>query len=146
LVRIQGQMQSGAESYQENVFQRLASTVNWLDADYNSTEENLTMYIQNVGTTDIPLDNSTADPTTLWILKDSEQQTICETKFDGMGTNVDCVSGCGPTTKLSSAAGTSLILSLGDTSCDLSSYTDDTLIRATIFFSGDATTSGTFET
>jgi flagellin-like protein len=146
LIKIQSQMQGGTEQYQENVFDRLASTVNWLDADYNSTAETLTIYLQNVGTTDIALDNSTTDPTTTWILKDSEQTTVCESKFDGVGTNVDCYTGCGSTTELSSSGSTSIALNLTNTGCDISGYADDTLMRATIFFSGDATTAGTFET
>ncbi len=146
LIRIQSQMQGGAESYQENIFDRLASTVNWLDADYNATTEVLTIYLQNVGTTDIPLDNSTANPTTTWILKDSEQFTICESKFDGVTTNADCYIGCGPTSKLQAGSSSTLYINLTDTSCDVSGYTDDSLMRVSIFFSGDAMTSGTFET
>ena len=145
LIKIQSEMQGGTEQYQENVFERLASTVNWLDADYNSTAEVLTVYLQNVGTTEIPLDNSTADPTTTWILKDSEQVTVCESKFDDVGTNVDCYSGCGPSTNLGASASTSISLNLTGTACDISGYANDALMRATIYFSGKATTSGTFE-
>jgi flagellin-like protein len=145
LIKIQSEMQGGTEQYQENVFERLASTVNWLDADYNSTEENLTIYLQNVGTTDIPLDNSGTDPTTTWILKDSEQVTVCESKFDGSGSNVNCVSGCGTTTNLGPSASTSIMLELSGTNCDISGYADDSLMRVTLFFSGKATTAGTFE-
>ena len=150
LIKIQSQMQGGTEQYQENVFDRLASSINWLDADYNATSETITIYLQNVGTTDIPLDNSTTDPTTTWILKDSEQITVCESKFDGTTvlsvTSVDCYSGCGPSTNLQSSASTAIYLNLSDTKCDISGYSDDTLMRATVFFSGEATTSGTFET
>ena len=60
----------------ENVCERLASTINWEDADYNRTTEILNIYIQNVGTTDIPVDNSSTDPTTTWILKDSNNQKV----------------------------------------------------------------------
>lgn len=146
LIKIQSEMQGGTEQYQENVFYRLASAVNWLDADYNSTAETLTIYMQNVGTTDVPLDNSSTDPTTTWILKDSEQVTVCESKFDGVGTNVDCVAGCGPNTVLKPSASSSITLNLTGSACDISGYADDTLMRATIYFSGKATTSGTFET
>lgn len=149
LVKIQSEMQGGTEQYQENVFDRLASTVNWLDADYNSTAGNLTIYLQNVGTTEIPLDNSSTDPTTTWILKDSEQVTVCESKWgsaDGTSTNPNCTLGCGPTTTLKASATTSIALMLNDSACEITSYADDTLMRATIFFSGEATTSGTFET
>jgi flagellin-like protein len=145
LIKIQSEMQGGTEQYQENVFERLASTVNWLDADYNSTEENLTIYIQNVGTTDIPLDNSTADPTTTWILKDSEQVTVCEAKLDGVGTSPNCFSGCGPSTNLQPSSSGSLLIELSDSECDISGYAEDSLMRVTLFFSGKATTSGTFE-
>ena len=147
LIKIQSEMQGGTEQYQENVFDRLASTINWLDADYNSTAETLTIYLQNVGTTEIPLDNSLTDPTTTWILKDSEQITVCESKFSGpVGTTVYCYSGCGTSTNLGASASTSIALNLTDTGCDVSSYADDTLMRVTIYFSGKATTSGTFET
>jgi flagellin-like protein len=149
LIKIQSEMQGGTEQYQENVFERLASTVNWLDADYNSTEENLTIYLQNVGTTDIPLDNSTTDPTTTWILKDSEQVTVCEAKLDGETngavTNPNCVSGCGTSTNLRPSSSTSIMLELSGTNCDISGYAEDSLMRVTLFFSGKATTSGTFE-
>jgi flagellin-like protein len=145
LIKIQSEMQGGTEQYQENVFERLASTVNWLDADYNSTEENLTIYLQNVGTTDIPLDDSTTDPTTTWILKDSEQVTVCESKLDGVGTNVNCVDGCGSSTNLGPSSSTSIKLELDGTACAIDGYADDTLMKVTLFFSGKATTSGTFE-
>ncbi len=144
LIKIQGEMQSGTEQYQEDIFNKLATTVNWLDADYNSTSETLTIYLQNTGSTDISLDNSTTDPTTAWILKDSKQLTVCESKFDGVGTNIDCYSGC--STTLSASETSSISLNLTSTKCDLSSYAEDSLMRATIFFSGKATTSGTFET
>jgi flagellin-like protein len=145
LIKIQSEMQGGTEQYQENVFERLASTVNWLDADYNSTEENLTIYIQNVGTTDIPLDNSTTDPTTTWILKDSEQVTVCESKLDGVGTNPNCFSGCGASTNIGASSSAALLIELDGTECDINGYAEDSLMRVTIFFSGKATTSGTFE-
>jgi flagellin-like protein len=147
LIKMQSEMQGGTEQYQENVFDRLASTVNWLDADYNSTSEVLTIYLQNVGTTNIALDNSSTAPTTTWILKDSEQVTVCESKFSGSAANiVDCTSGCGTSTTLNPSASTSISLDLSGTDCDVSNYAEDTLMRATIYFSGDATTAGTFET
>jgi len=145
LIKIQGEMQGGTEQYQENVFERLASTVNWEDADFNRTTEILNIYVQNVGTTDIPVDNSSTDPTTTWILKDSNQQTICSTKFDGASGAVSCTSTTTCGSNIAQAATANIRLNLSGSDCSLTGYADNSLIRATIFFSGKATVSGTFE-
>ncbi len=148
LIKIQSQMQGGAEQYEEQVFERIASTVNWHDADYNSTGENLTIYLQNAGTTNIPLDNSTSDPTTSWILKDSNQVAICSTKWCGAAPSgcdgaVKCMVGCGG--NLEQAELGSIALNLSASDCDIDSYSSNSLFYVDIFFSGKASTSGTFK-
>jgi len=151
LIKIQGQMQGGAEQYQERVFERIAASVNWLDADYNSTNEYLTIYIQNAGTNDISLDVNSAgtDPTTTWILKDANQVGICSAKWNettdhAAGSyNVKCVSGCGGILEESATA--KIELNLSNTLCDISSYSSDSLFYVDVYFSGKASTSGTFD-
>jgi len=145
LIKIQGEMQGGTEQYQEKTFERMASNVNWQGADFNSTNEQLTLYLQNVGTTDITLSNSSTTPTTTWILKDSDQVGICQTNW--AGTAVDdsessCVSGCDTTLAAGSTA--KIVLNVGS-DCNISAYASDSLIYTTIYFSGKATASGTFE-
>jgi len=48
LTRIQGELQGGAEQYEETVFERIASDVGWQDANYNSSTEILTIYLQTL--------------------------------------------------------------------------------------------------
>jgi flagellin-like protein len=143
LLKVQGEMQGGTEQYQENVFEKLASTLNWEDADYNTTTEMLTIYVQNVGTTEIPVDNTSQDPTTTWILKDNDQKTICSTKWDNDGTSVRCQSGCA--SNIAQSATRKMELNLTSTACTIAAYSNDTLMRVTIFYSGKASVSGTFE-
>lgn len=152
LVKIQGQMQGGAEQYEEKSFERMASKINWIDAKYNgsgtgSTRGNLTLYIQNVGTTEIPLDSGSTDPTTSVIIKDKNQDVICSEKLAGSSaTEPECSSGCSGNLEPNEIA--KLILKLGTaTNCNINSttYADDSLFYVTLYFSGKATAAGTFE-
>lgn len=153
LVKIQGQMQGGAEQYEEKSFERMASKVNWIDAKYNGSgthpqHGNLTLYIQNVGTTTIPLDAGSTDPTTSIIIKDKNQDVICSEKLDGSGSAPKCTSGCGG--NLDPNALAKLIIKLNGTGSSCNSigsgtYADDALFYITLYFSGKATTAGTFE-
>ncbi len=147
LTKIQGQMMGGAEQYEEKSFERMASTISWIDANYNRTGGDIIVYIQNVGTTEIPVDAGTTDPTTSWILKDKNQDIICSTKLAGTGTapNVDpiCSSGCSGSLVPSQTG--KLIINTNNTYCDISSETNGSLFYVSFYFSGKATASGTFE-
>ena len=149
LVKIQGQMQGGAEQYEEKSFERMASKVNWIDAKFNGTgtnpkDGNLTIYIQNVGTTEIPLDAGSEDPTTSIILKDKNQDVVCSEKLSGSSTGEPkCTSGC--TGNLQPNEIAKLIIKLNTTKCNVGPYADDSLFYVTLYFSGKATVAGTFE-
>ena len=127
------QDESEEDTYSEEIFDRLDSTVNWVDAEYTAEDEELTIYLKNVGSTNIPIDSSTT-----WLLTDSSNSNVCHEQW-----NTLCSEGCG--NKLLSSETRKIVLDLSGTACDISAYSDNTLMRATIFFGGKATTSGTFE-
>lgn len=139
LVKIQGQMQGGTEQYEEKSFERMASTVAILAVNYNITSEYLDLYLQNLGTTTIALDNGTSDPTTTIKLADADGAIVCAEKI---GTNSKCRSGCG--TSMVPQAIQKVQLALSGTNCDLSAKANETLIYADLYLSGKAVASTTF--
>lgn len=139
LTKMQGQMQGGAEQYEEKSFERMASTVGIIAVNYNQTSEILGLYLQNVGTTTIPLANSTADPTTTMKLADADGTIICA---EMVGTGNKCSSGCGG--NLAPQAIQQLQLSLSGTNCDLTGQANETLIYVDLYLSGKATASANF--
>lgn len=122
--------QFGVDEYQKEIFDRLASTVNWLDADYSSKYDYVEIYIQNVGDTDIDISDNVT-----WIVKDDDGNEVCHSGKYGWGY--------APPAELAPGNTRTVWLPLDD--CDLSEYQSGTRMRATIFFGGQAATSGTFE-
>ena len=94
LSRVQGQQQGSIESVQTKMFSDLTSSVDVVDADYNDTTQVLDLYLQNSGNSKILLDNSTATPTTQWILFDAAQRAICATDWHGGSGAPACMLNC----------------------------------------------------
>ena len=141
--RIQGQLQGGVESYQGRVFEGMASQVNVIDADYGSSNENLTLFFHNIGNRKIPLRNSATAPTTTWLLRDPDQAVVCSTDWSGQGKSVAC-GGCGADVKLDVGQLKSISLSTANSDCDMTKYGAGKAFTFTIDFSGELTTSGSF--
>jgi flagellin-like protein len=148
--RMQNQMQGGIESYQSTMLTQMSSKADIYDADYNTTTENLTIFIQNTGNTKIPIRDCCSWPRTDWILKNSNQVAICATDWAG-GTaandSADCVEGCtggGNVDYINVGQIYKVILNLNYSLCDIGSYSGGEVFSFTIDFSGQTTTSGTF--
>jgi flagellin-like protein len=144
LSRIQGQMQGGTESYQGQMFERMAGQVEVVASQYlNTTHENLTIILKNTGNVKIPLFNVTTFPTTTWILRDPKQGVVCSTDW---ASSVNCTAGCSASTYLDISESKKIVLSLLSSSCSIasSSYGTGSLYSFTIDFSGKATATGSF--
>ena len=143
LSRIQNQLQGGVESFQGTVLTQMASKVDVVDADWMnaSGDENLTIFLQNTGNTEIPLLKSADFPTTTWILRDSNQVAICSSTWADEPS--ECDKNCGSSQKLEVGEIKDVILRLSD-ECSLSSKPSGQVYSFTIDFSGKTTTSGSF--
>ena len=141
LVKIQGQMMGGTEQYEEKSFERMASTVAIIAVNYNLTSEVLDLYLQNLGTTTVPINNGTTDPTTTIKLADADSIIICAEKLSVGGK---CTSGCGGNIVPQEIKKVSL--SLDGTNCDLSGETNETLIYVDLYLSGKTVASTSFRT
>ncbi len=143
LSRIQNQLQGGVESYQGTILTQVSSRVDVVDSDYvnASNSENLTIFLQNTGNTEIPLSKSTTFPTTTWILRDSNQVAICSATWGS--SNSECVQNCGTTYKLSVGEIKPIVLDLGE-DCSIATLPSGQVYSFTIDFSGKTTSSGSF--
>jgi flagellin-like protein len=151
LSRIQGQMQGGVESYQSQLFERMAGQVDVIAADYRegtsgAVPHNLTIFLQNTGNIKVPLNNGTSYPTTIWILKDPDQNVVCSTDWSSTSTSATCDTGCGVSTNLDIGEIKQIRLRLNSSSCAINatSYATGSVFSFTIDFSGKATTAGSF--
>lgn len=143
-VKMQTEIERSAESYQESNYEKMFSSISWEDSDYDRASGNLTLYIQNTGSVRIPVNNQIINPTTSWILKNSNEDIICSAKWDGVGNNPVCTSGCGDDEYIEVGETKEIIIDLtGD--CEVSGYSDGSLFYSTIYFSGKASVAGTFE-
>jgi flagellin-like protein len=149
LTRIQGQLQGGVESYQGRIFETMASSVDVVDADYDSDENDLTLWLHNTGNTEIPVDDDNEFPTTTWILRDSQQISLCSTDWSGVGSgtngSTDCVEGCGSDEIISVGEIKKVKLDLDGSACeDAEDKPGGTVFSFVIDFSGVTTTAGSF--
>ncbi|MBI4095327.1 MAG: hypothetical protein HY438_00540 [DPANN group archaeon] len=146
--RIQGQGQGGVESFSGRFFTTAASAVNVIHVSYNGSFANaelLTMFLQNIGNSNIPLDNGTSSPTTEWIVLDVNGRPVCSSSWGGtIGTNatIKCMRGCATDILPGQIRQVVLNLSIGE--CTLMNITNGTQVKFTIDFSGKTTTTGTF--
>ncbi len=150
LTRIQGQLQGGTESYQGRVFETMSSDIVTIDADYGTSNENLTVFFHNIGNRRIPINKESIGSTTLtttWILRDADATVVCATDWSGSPTTqVTCSTGCGTANSVYIEIGQikSVSLATASTNCDLSSYGSGKAFTFTVDFSGKTTTSGSF--
>ena len=144
LSRVQNQQQGTVESFQTSLFESLVSSVDVMSTRYVDRSQNLSIVLQNTGNTKIPLTNGSVKPTTEWVLFDAEQKAICATDWSAQGTNVKCMNGCGTSTQLEVGQIRTLVLNLSGTDCGVQSVTNNTVLAFTIYFSGKATTTGSF--
>ncbi len=144
-VRMQSEIQGGTEQYQENVYEKISSSLSWENSNYDDSTGLLSLYIQNTGNLKIPVTNSTAEPTTFWIVKDADQTTVCSTKWDAVYPNPPCTSGCGENTKIQVGETKEIQLNISNSECNVSSYSTDDIFYVSIYFGGKGTVSGTFE-
>ncbi len=143
-IRIQSELQGGTESYQGKLSENMASKVDVLVADYTATDQ-VTIYLQNKGNTEVPLRREENNPTTTWILSDSNGQVICADDWGGSGTDTYCSTGC--TSSLERGEIRKVVLTLDGDCDDISSetiYPNETAFNFIIDFSGQAATGGRF--
>lgn len=153
LVKIQGSMQSGTESYEGKLVERMAGKVGLSAVYYDRDNKLLKLYLQNQGNTEIPLTDSATPPTTTWILLDNEQQTICSGDWSGNsaagGYNAKCTgTGCDSALVLGAVREVILDLDYQNSGlCDISDdddYPEETMFYFVADFSGKATAGGQF--
>lgn len=145
LSRIQNQLQGGVESYQGTIFTSMASAVNVVDADYDATHVNLTIFFQNTGNTKIPVSDGSDYPTTTWILKDFNQVARCSTNWNA-SSDAECQVGCDhdPPEYIDVGEIHKIVLRLED-DCSIDVADDGgKVFYFTVDFSGKTTSSGSF--
>ncbi len=153
LVKIQGSMQGGTESYEGRLSERMSGRVGMAAVYYDRTNKLLRMYLQNQGNTDIPLTDSVTPPTTTWILLDSEQRTVCSGDWSGQseagGYNAKC-TGTSCDEELIIGAMREVVLDLDYQNsglCDISddtTYPEESMFYFVADFGGKATAGGQF--
>jgi flagellin-like protein len=84
-VRIQSEMQGGTESYSEELTKTISSRVQVATIDYSTTTDNLTLVLQNVGSKPV----SIAGSTTTFILRDYDQNIVCNVKLNASNETDD---------------------------------------------------------
>jgi len=149
-IRIQSELQGGSEVYTEDLSEKISAKILVIHVDYlelDSTTEygnatgNLSLYLQNVGSRGISVTSATTNPTTTWILMDSEQDVICATNWGIEDTN--CTAGCNNDLEVKETQ--KVVLTLSNDSCDISGYANNSLFYFKLDFSGIVGTGGTFE-
>ena len=148
LTRIQGQLQGGTESYQGRIFQTMASSVDVVDANYDPSDKDLTLFFHNTGNTEIPVDDDNEPPTTTWILRNSAQVAVCSTDWSGIGSggngSAECTDGCGSDEKMGVGEIHKVVVDLSSSACDIASEPGGTVFNFVVDFSGVTTTAGSF--
>ncbi len=144
LARVQGQQQGSIESFQSGLFDNLASAVDIVDADYNTSIGHLDLFLQNTGNSKVPLDNTTTTPTTAWVLFDANQRAICSTDWSGTGGAPLCVQGCGSASVLEIGQIRHIEMNLSGSNCGVGGQPGGAVMSFLIDFSGVTTTAGSF--
>ncbi len=144
-VKMQSELQSGTEQYQENVYEKISASLSWENAEYNEATEELVFYIQNTGNVKIPANNESQEPTTYWIIKNVDQETVCSTKWDGVSGSPQCISGCGSNTNIQVGETHRFSINLDGSDCDIDAYNTGDMFYVGVYFSGKASAAGTFE-
>jgi flagellin-like protein len=147
-VRIQSEMQGGTESYSEQLSEKIAARVDISEIDYiqGGGDANLTIIVRNNGNVPVSL----TDSETTFILKDYNNNIICNSKLNGSDAedagDVFCMSGCSGTLDIKSAQ--ELKLAVNDTGgpCYINpaTYGNDTVFTIKMDFAGVAASGGQF--
>jgi len=142
-IRIQSELQGGSESYSGELAEKMASKVEVLAVDYSGSNE-VSLYLQNKGNTEISVSRSATFPTTTWILASADGQVICQDDWSTLGSDTYCSTGC--TSSMSISEVRTVVLDLtGDCSIQSSTtYPNGTVFNFIIDFSGEAGTGGRF--
>jgi len=93
LNKIQGQITGEEERFEVVSFELEGAEVEVLDTDFTPQNE-LLMFIQNSGEEPIIISSTTDAPTTVWLLKDANDQVICSSDWSGVGNAPICKQGC----------------------------------------------------
>ena len=137
-VRIQGELQSGGETYAAELSQTINSNLEISVVDYISGD--LELIFRNIGGVDIEVNTGADSPTTALILQEGTGTVICQTYLGS--ANADCTTGCSNDIEVGETQRMVIDLA-GD--CSLSSYSEDELILFDLDFSGDVGTGGDFK-
>jgi len=136
-VRIQGELQSGGENYALDLGETINSNIDIVSSDYQIGD--LKLIVRNTGGVDIPVNKGIDSPTTSLLLNEGNGDVICSTYLGS--TLAECTKGCGNDVLVGETQQIDIDLS-GD--CSLTSYTESTIIKYSIDFSGKAATGGEF--
>jgi len=104
----------------------------------------LDLYLQNSGNSKILLDNSTATPTTQWILFDAAQRAICATDWHGGSGAPACMLNCAENSTIAVGQIRQVRLNLTLGGCSVRSQANGTVLAFQIDFSGKTKTAGSF--
>ncbi len=147
-IRIQSELQGGAEVYSEDLQQKLSARVEIVaitntDLVYGThgVNNNLSLYLSNIGSKPIPLSTSTSGATTTLTISDDEQNIICQHGLGHRDTN--CTSGCGGDLNVRETK--EIAIHLNNT-CNINetNYANETLFYINIDFSGITATGSSF--
>lgn len=140
---IEGQLKA-EEQLNVKEFAPLEGEIKVVAARYNEQLDNLVMFVENIGTATIPIKTVSTIPTTLWVLKDGQQEMICSTDWSGVENGPVCKEGC-----IGAVASGELrrvvLANLGPNAlCNVANQPSNSLIHYTIDFSGKAVAAGGF--
>jgi len=140
-VRIQAEMQGGAESYEQELGQKVSANVEVVTSAYKNGD--LYMYLKNNGNINIPLDAGQTNPTTSWILFDAGKNIVCS--GDWYSTPASCTS-CATDAELEIGEIQEVIIDLADPCDDIAdaTYNNGTMFSYIIDFSGVGSTGSQF--
>lgn len=140
---IENQLQS-EEQINVKEFGPLEGKIKVVAANYDEDTDNLVMFLENTGSTAVPIETASIVPTTLWVLKNNQQSVICSTDWSGVENSPVCKEGC-----ISAVASGELrrivLENLGsDKLCNVAGQPSSSLVHYTIDFSGKAVAAGGF--
>ena len=118
--------------------------VNIVATQYNSNLGQLTIFFKNIGGINIPIENVSKTPTTLWLLKDYQNKVICSTDWSGSNNGPICIEGC--IIPIAPDETRQVILNnLGPSSlCNIAAQPSESLLQYSVDFSGKAVAKGGF--
>ena len=141
LNKIQGQI-SQEEDLQVRTIGTDSSKVDVVASEYDVNNNKLTLFLQNLGQTTVPLASSASVPTTIWVVKDQRQSVLCSCDWSGKDNGPVCLEGCNKAI----AGGEILKVVIGNvgpgTLCNIGGQASGSLLTLTIDFGGKAVATG----